>query len=220
MTEFDPAHVSPGGPPHRYRHHGDGPAVTKLSVGSLDNNAYLLADSGSGEAVLVDAAAEAERLLALLEGWTLTGVVTTHRHADHSGALAAVLRASGAWSGAHAADAAALPVAPDRLLGHGDVVQVGPWPLTVLHTPGHTDGSICLVVPRGGAAAQVLTGDALFPGGVGRTSGPAAFRQAVDSVERHVFTLPPDTRISPGHGDDTLVGTEEPELPAWRARGW
>jgi glyoxylase-like metal-dependent hydrolase (beta-lactamase superfamily II) len=218
MADFDPAHVRAGGPPHRYDHAG-GPAVTKVSVGPTDNNAYLLADPDSGEAVLVDAADEAERLLALLGGLTLTGVVTTHRHADHSRALAEVLRATGAWSGAHAADAGALPVGPDRLLGHGDEVQVGAWPVRVLHTPGHTDGSICLLVGHG-AGTQVLTGDALFPGGVGRTSGPAAFRQALESVERHVLSLPAHTRLSPGHGDDTWVGAEAPQLPAWRARGW
>jgi glyoxylase-like metal-dependent hydrolase (beta-lactamase superfamily II) len=216
MAEFDPAHVTQGGPPYRYRREGAGLAVTKLSVGPYDNNAYLLVDGEAGQVLLVDAANEAERLLAELGGLTVVGVVTTHRHGDHSQALAAVLRATGAWSGAHAGDAGDLPVTPDRLLGHGDVIQVGAWPVTVLHTPGHTDGSISFALPEG----QVLTGDALFPGGVGRTDGPAAFGQAIESVERHLFTLPGQTRVSPGHGDDTTVGAEAPNLEAWRARGW
>jgi glyoxylase-like metal-dependent hydrolase (beta-lactamase superfamily II) len=86
----------------------------------------------------------------------------------------------------------------------------------VLHTPGHTEGSISFKLP----SSQVLTGDALFPGGPGRTEGRAAFDQAIASIEQHLFTLPAETRVSPGHGDDTLVGTEAPHLEEWRARGW
>jgi glyoxylase-like metal-dependent hydrolase (beta-lactamase superfamily II) len=216
MAGFDPAHVTPGGPPYRYLRESSGLTVTKLSVGPYDNNAYLLVDEEAGEVLLVDAANEAERLLDVLEGLAVVGVVTTHRHPDHSQALSAVLRATGTWSGAHAGDADDLPVKPDRLLEHGDVLQVGTWPVTVLHTPGHTDGSISFGLPHG----QVLTGDALFPGGVGKTTSPAAFGQAIESVERHLFTLPDDTRVSPGHGDDTSVGAEAPQLEAWRARGW
>jgi glyoxylase-like metal-dependent hydrolase (beta-lactamase superfamily II) len=86
----------------------------------------------------------------------------------------------------------------------------------VLHTPGHTEGSISFKLP----SSQVLTGDALFPGGVGRTEGRAAFEQAIDSAERRVLSLPEETRISPGHGDDTLVERELPQLDEWKARGW
>ncbi len=103
MVGFDPAHVEPGGPVHQYP---DGPlAVTKVSVGPYDNNAYLLTDPETNETLLVDAANEPERLLELLEGVTLLGVVTTHRHHDHIFALAAVLKAHDVWNGAHAADA-------------------------------------------------------------------------------------------------------------------
>jgi glyoxylase-like metal-dependent hydrolase (beta-lactamase superfamily II) len=214
MADFDPAHVEPGGPPHRYPE--GGLSVTKLSVGPYDNNVYVLADRDAGEALLADAANEAGRVLAELRGLRLVGVVTTHRHADHSVALAEVLRATGAWSGAHPGDADDLPVRPDRRLEHGDVLTVGAWSVRVLHTPGHTDGSISVRLPH----PQVLTGDALFPGGVGKTTSPDAFRQAIESVERHLFVLPGDTRISPGHGDDTRVGAEVGQLDAWRARGW
>jgi glyoxylase-like metal-dependent hydrolase (beta-lactamase superfamily II) len=219
MPEFDPAHVDRGGPPHRYP--GGPLQVTKVHVGPFENNAYLLRDPESGEALLVDAANEAERLLAELIGDArLVGIVTTHRHHDHSQALAAVLRAHDVWNGAHPADADAIAeqagVTPDRLLEHGDVLRVGRHPVTVLHTPGHTDGSICFLLPAG----QVLTGDALFPGGVGKTDGPASFAQAIASAERHLLSLPGDTRVSPGHGDDTRVDRELPQLDEWKARGW
>jgi glyoxylase-like metal-dependent hydrolase (beta-lactamase superfamily II) len=194
--------------------------VSKLSVGPFDNNAYLLADPETGEALLVDAANEAERLLGLLEGVKLVGIVTTHRHADHIQALTAVLKAHEVWNGAHPADADEIAnlvgVRPDRLLEHGATIRVGRFEVGVLHTPGHTEGSISFRLP----SSQVLTGDALFPGGVGKTQGRAAFEQAIDSAERHLLSLPGETRISPGHGDDTEVARELPQLDEWKARGW
>jgi glyoxylase-like metal-dependent hydrolase (beta-lactamase superfamily II) len=218
MADFDSAHVEPGGPPHRYP--GGQPVVSKLSVGPFDNNAYLLADPETGEALLVDAANEAERLLGLLEGVQLVGIVTTHRHADHIQALTAVLKAHDVWNGAHPADADEIAnlvgVRPDRLLEHGATIRVGRFEVGVLHTPGHTEGSISFRLP----SSQVLTGDALFPGGVGKTVGRAAFEQAIDSAERHLLSLPGETRISPGHGDDTEVARELPQLDEWKARGW
>jgi len=201
MASFDPAHVERGGPPYQYP---DGALrVTKLHVGPWENNAYLLHDPQSNEGLLVDAANEADRLLSeLLTGIQLVGIVTTHRHPDHVQALRAVLRKHDVWNGAHPADA--------------DTIGVGGWGITVLHTPGHTEGSISFKLP----SSQVLTGDALFPGGPGRTEGRAAFDQAIASIEQHLFTLPAETRVSPGHGDDTVVGTEAPHLEEWRARGW
>jgi len=220
MAGFDPAHMEPGGPIHQYP---DGPlTVTKVSVGPWDNNAYLLRDLETREALLVDAANDAERLLDLLGGVTLVGVVTTHRHHDHIFALPDVLKAHDVWNGAHAADADAIAdqvgVTPDRLLGHGDTIQVGRFEVTVLHTPGHTEGSISFRLPA--AQGQVLSGDALFPGGVGKTEGRAAFEQAIDSAERHLLSLPGETRFSPGHGDDGQVATELPQLGEWKRRGW
>jgi glyoxylase-like metal-dependent hydrolase (beta-lactamase superfamily II) len=218
MPEFDPAHVTQGGPPHRYP--GGPLEVTKVHVGPWENNAYLLRDPETNDALLVDAANEVERLLALIGGARLAGIVTTHRHGDHIQALAGVLEDHDVWNGAHPADAEAIAaqvgVTPDRVLEHGDTLQVGRYAVTVLHTPGHTEGSICFRLPAG----QVLTGDALFPGGVGKTEGPDAFVEAIASAERHLLSLPDDTRVSPGHGDDTLVGRELPQLDEWKARGW
>jgi glyoxylase-like metal-dependent hydrolase (beta-lactamase superfamily II) len=218
MPDFDPAHVNRGGPPHRY---ADGPLeVAKLHVGPYENNAYLLRDPETNDALLVDAANEPERLLELLEGMTLAGIVTTHRHPDHIQALAGVLKAHDVWNGAHPADADAIAdqvgVTPDRVLEQGDTLTVGRYAITVLHTPGHTEGSISFKLP----SSQVLTGDALFPGGVGKTEGPDAFAEAVRSAELHLLSLPGETRISPGHGDDTLVEREAPQLDEWKARGW
>jgi glyoxylase-like metal-dependent hydrolase (beta-lactamase superfamily II) len=218
MPDFDPAHVERGGPPHQYP--GGPLLVTKLTVGPYDNNAYLLVDSGSGQALVVDAANEEERLLELLREVELVGIVTSHRHPDHIQALPAVLKAHDVWNGAHPADAGEITklvgVKPDRPLEHGDTVRVGRFEVAVLHTPGHTEGSISFKLPT----EHVLTGDALFPGGVGKTESQADFRTALASAEHRLFTLGDDTRISPGHGDDTWVANEAPHLDEWRARGW
>jgi glyoxylase-like metal-dependent hydrolase (beta-lactamase superfamily II) len=218
MREFDPAHVERGGPPHRYP---DGPlVVTKLSVGPYDNNAYLLVDSETREALLVDAANEEERLLELLREVQLVGIVTTHRHPDHIQALPAVLAAHDVWNGAHPADAGEITrqvgVKPDRPLEDGDTVAVGRFEIAVLHTPGHTEGSLSFKLP----SEHVLTGDALFPGGVGKTETRDDFLQAIASAERKLLSLGDGTRLSPGHGDDTWVGNEAPHLDEWRERGW
>jgi glyoxylase-like metal-dependent hydrolase (beta-lactamase superfamily II) len=218
MPDIDLAHVERGGPPHRYP--GGPLVVTKLTVGPYDNNAYLLVDSETREALLVDAANEEERLLGLLREVELVGIVTTHRHADHIQALPAVLRAYDVWNGAHPADAEEIAklvgVKPDRPLEDGATLPVGRFEVAVLHTPGHTEGSISFKLPQ----EHVLTGDALFPGGVGKTESRKDFQQAIASAERQLLSLSDDTRISPGHGDDTRVGNEAPQLDEWRARGW
>jgi glyoxylase-like metal-dependent hydrolase (beta-lactamase superfamily II) len=209
-----------------------------LPVGPMDNDAYLLTCRRTGAQLLVDAAAEPERLLELVRdgspGGRLDLVVTTHRHADHLGALAAVLAATGARHAAGGADAAAVAAAagtslPDAL-EHGDVLHVGDLRLEVVALRGHTPGAVALAyrepddVHEAGAAAgrvHLLTGDSLFPGGPGRTTSPADFASLMDDLERRVFARFGDaTEVHPGHGRGTTLGAERPQLGAWRARGW
>ncbi|RKS84220.1 glyoxylase-like metal-dependent hydrolase (beta-lactamase superfamily II) [Motilibacter peucedani] len=198
--------------------------VTKVAVGPMDNNAYLLRCRRTGGTLLVDGAAEAETLLAVVGsagGGRLDGVLTTHRHHDHWSALAHLVQATGAPTWAGEADAPAIDVPTTTLLRHGDVVRVGQCDAHVVALPGHTPGSVALVLERGSAAPVVLTGDALFPGGVGRTRSPEDFTSALDAVERELFgPLPDATRVLPGHGRDTTLGAERPALEEWRARGW
>lgn len=200
-----------------------GLTITKLAVSEMANNAYLLRCTATGEALLVDAAAEPEALLALIGDAPLRTVVTTHGHWDHHRALPEVVEATGAVTVAHPADAADLPVPVQRPVEHGDTVTVGAQTLEVVHLRGHTPGSIALVW-RGGddAGTHVFTGDSLFPGGVGNTWEDAErFASLIDDVEQRLFgTLPDDTWVYPGHGGDTTLGAERPSLPEWRARGW
>lgn len=218
--------VSPGGPSD-VRVLPD-VVVRKASVSAMDNNCFLLTCRASGEQLLVDAADDVPRLLALVEeggadgGSGLARVVTTHQHWDHHRALAGVVAATGARTSAGRPDADALPVAPDDRLEHGDTVTVGALSFGVVHLRGHTPGSVALVLRSADGGTHAFTGDSLFPGGVGNTENDAArFASLVDDVEERLFrVLPDDTWVYPGHGKDTTLGVERPSLPAWRARGW
>jgi glyoxylase-like metal-dependent hydrolase (beta-lactamase superfamily II) len=198
-----------------------GLVITKLSVGPMDNNAYLLEDTESGELVLVDAANEADRLLALLDGRPLARVVTTHRHGDHWQGLAEVVAATGARTYAGRDDVEGIPVATDEPLDDGDAVPVGGAQLQVITLVGHTPGSVALVYADPAGHSHLFTGDSLFPGGVGKTAGPAEFTSLLDDVENKLFgQLPDDTWFYPGHGKDSTLGAERSGLGEWRARGW
>jgi len=198
--------------------------ITKVAVGPMDNNAYLLRCRRTGRAALIDAANDAATLLDLVGDAPPQLVVTTHRHADHWQALADVVAAIGARTVAHRLDAAALPVSVDQPVDDGTVLTLGAVTLRVIHLRGHTPGSIALLWddPAPGGRPHLFTGDSLFPGGVGNTFGDAAaFATLIDDVETKLFAaLPDETWVYPGHGADTTLGAERPQLPAWRARGW
>ncbi|WP_199438801.1 MBL fold metallo-hydrolase [Umezawaea beigongshangensis] len=216
-------HVEPGGP--ATRRVLDALTITKISVGPMDNNAYLLVCRATGEALLVDAAADAGRLADLVNSDTssprLRAVLTTHQHADHWQALAEVAEANGARTIAHELDAGPLPVRPDQHVSHGDTIHVGDVPLEIVHLRGHTPGSIAVLHRDPAGHPHLFTGDSLFPGGPGRTTSPEDFKSLMDDLETQVFgELPDDTWFYPGHGDDSTLGAERPELGEWRERGW
>lgn len=202
-----------------------GLSITKVAVGPMNNNAYLLRCTSTGELLLIDAANEPETLLALLDGAPLATIVTTHRHGDHWQALEAVAKATGADTVAHVEDAPALPIAPTLLVSHGDTISVGDCRLSVTHLRGHTPGSIALSYDGGGALADephLFTGDCLFPGGPGNTDhDPGRFDSLMTGLEERIFAKFPDgTWVYPGHGGDTTIGVERPHVAEWRERGW
>jgi len=194
---------------------------TSMSVGPMDNNAYLLRCTETGAQLLIDAAAEDDKLVSWIGDAGLESVVTTHQHADHWGALEDVVEVTSAESLAHAADAAGIPVVT-RTVDEGDVISVGSVNLEVIHLVGHTPGSITLVYRDPNGPALLWTGDSLFPGGVGNTQGDAErFTSLINDVERKIFDkFPDDTKFYPGHGRDSTLGAERPSLPEWRERGW
>ena len=211
--------VRPGAPAEREL---AGLRITKASVGPMDNNAYLLQCTRTDALLLVDAAAEPDTLLTLLGGRPLDLVVTTHRHRDHWGALAAVVAATGARTVAGRNDAAGIPVPTDLAVSDGDSVGFGDVRLEVIALVGHTPGSIALLYDDPTGSPHLWTGDSLFPGGVGNTHGNADdFESLLGDVETKLFgRLPDETWVYPGHGDDTTLGAERPHLDEWRARGW
>jgi len=195
--------------------------ITKVSVGPMDNNAYLLRCRATGEQLLIDAANDSDRLLQLIGNGGISTVVTTHQHHDHWYALKDVVDATNAQSIAHAADADALPVF-SVTVEDGQTVQVGEISLEVIHLVGHTPGSIALLYRDPSGFPHLFTGDSLFPGGVGNTQGDAErFTSLINDVDTKLFAeLPDETWVYPGHGSDTTLGTERPHLSEWRERGW
>jgi glyoxylase-like metal-dependent hydrolase (beta-lactamase superfamily II) len=223
VVEEYTGHVEPNGPAARRTL--DALTITKISVGPMDNNAYLLVCRRTGDALLIDAANEPDRLADLLghdpERPRLKTVVTTHQHPDHWQALGAVAGANGSNTAAHPLDAEPLPVPPDFLVEHGDTLEVGESTLEIIHLRGHTPGSIAVLYRDPAGHPHLFTGDSLFPGGVGKTSSPENFNSLLDDVSSRLFdALPDDTWFYPGHGDDSTLGEQKPHLDEWRARGW
>ena len=210
--------VRVGGPPDTREI--DGVTLTKIAVGEMHNNAYLLVD-GTGQGLLIDAAAEPVRLLEMIGDTPVAKIVTTHRHADHWQALAELKAATGAVTVAHPLDAPGIPVPTDELVEDGDTIEWGDTRLHVTHLVGHTPGSIALTLNAAGPQPHLFTGDCLFPGGPGRTTQPENFNSLMTGLENKIFgRLPDATWIYPGHGNDTTLGAERPHLEEWRARGW
>ena len=199
-------------------------SCTKVSVGPMDNNAYLL-DAG-GPVVLIDAADDAPRLLELIGDGGLAAVITTHRHHDHVGALAEVVRTTGAqaWAGAPDVETIEQQTGVRSIpVWTGDLIEAGGIRLQVIGLVGHTPGSIALVLRSGRAdePVHIFTGDSLFPGGVGATGSAQQFNSLLADVSTKIFDrFDDETIIHPGHGDSTTIGVERPQLAHWRARGW
>jgi glyoxylase-like metal-dependent hydrolase (beta-lactamase superfamily II) len=191
--------------------------VHRVVVGPMDNNVYVIRCRQTGDAVLVDAANEHERLLELCRALGVRRVVETHGHWDHIQAVPAV-RDAGYDVAVTAADADMLP-SYDQILEDEAVIEIGRLRISTIATPGHTPGSMCFRVE---GTPLLFSGDTLFPGGPGATKFPGGdFPTIIRSIDERIFArFGPDTLVLPGHGTDTTIGAEQPHLQEWVDRGW
>jgi glyoxylase-like metal-dependent hydrolase (beta-lactamase superfamily II) len=192
--------------------------VHKLVVGPYDNNVFVIRCRATGDAVLIDAANEHEKLLELCTQLGVRRVLETHGHWDHIQAIPA-MREAGYEVAVTAADAPRLKdVGYDVFIDDAEVIEVGNLRLLAIHNPGHTEGSISFAVTD---TPLLFTGDTLFPGGPGNTALEGGdFATIIQSIDNKLFTFPPDTIVLPGHGLDTTIGAERPHLQTWVDRGW
>jgi glyoxylase-like metal-dependent hydrolase (beta-lactamase superfamily II) len=194
-----------------------GVEIHQVVVGSFDNNVFVLRCTETGDAVLLDAANEHERLLELCRALGVRRVLETHGHWDHIQAVPQ-LRDAGYSVAVTAQDAAMLP-SYDEVLGDDQVIEVGRLRLRTIHTPGHTPGSMCFRLED---HPVLFSGDTLFPGGPGATKFEGGdFPTIIRSIEDRLFApLDDDVLVLPGHGESTTIGEEHPHLQEWVDRGW
>ena len=180
--------------------------VFKTSCGPYDNNAYLIVCPQTGESIIIDAPTGPGELLEEAKGTQVKAILITHNHQDHLAGLKEMIDATGAPVEAHSEDAAALPVSPNVLVEDGDIITAGTIELKVIHTPGHTPGSVCYLVGK-----LLFSGDTLFPGGPGRSRSPEALQQIIKSITEKLYPLPDDTFLLPGHGKDATLDISKEE---------
>ena len=187
--------------------------IERLELGPFGTNAYVVICQKTRDSVLIDAPAESGAIIDRLKSTRPKYILLTHYHMDHIGALAELRTRLKVPLAAHALDARNLRSPPEILLNDSDTVSFGYLKLKVLHTPGHTLGSLCFR-----AGCYLLSGDTIFPGGPGKTRSPTDFKQIIKSITGKIFALPDDTQIYPGHGDSTVLKKAKDEFTVFSSR--
>jgi hydroxyacylglutathione hydrolase len=206
--------------------------ITRLVLGALETNCWVVGDDAGGPVAVIDPAAEAQEILEACDGRSLCLIVLTHGHFDHLGAVTELIAASGADFAVHELDAPNVTSAhgtgglqfgfdvwapcPTRTLRTGEVFSAGGVRFRVLHTPGHTPGGICLLAADGSGFDHLFSGDTLFAGSVGRTDFPGGDSRALArSIAQVLAPLDSSTIVHPGHGPDTTIARESRINPFW-----
>jgi hydroxyacylglutathione hydrolase len=187
--------------------------IEKLTLGPFGTNAYIIVCQKTHDSVLIDTPAEANTILERLKGTNPKYILLTHNHMDHLGALSELHSKLKVPLAAHASDAGNLPSKPEILLNDGDTISVGELTIEVIHTPGHSPGSLCFKVGR-----HLMSGDTIFPGGPGRTKAPDELKRLINSITEKILVLPDDTAIHPGHGESTVLKKEKDEFAVFSSR--
>lgn len=187
--------------------------IERFETQPFGTNAYIIACPETGESVLVDAPGDASVIMDALQGTNPTCILITHGHLDHIGALAELKETLKISVAAHQSDSGRLPLTPEMLLRDDDIIAFGKLAISVLHTPGHTPGSLCFLIN-----SHLFSGDTIFPGGPGRTNTPEDFGQILGSLTQKIFILPDDVCVYPGHGESTVLKKEKEAFAAFSAR--
>lgn len=182
-------------------------------VGPIVSNAYMLVCQQTGDSVVIDAPGDAGKIMEQLKGTNVKYILMTHSHFDHVGALAELRSQLEVPVAVHLLDAGSLPVPADIMLEDGGTVLFGRIELKVLHTPGHTPGSLCFL-----SGKYLISGDTIFPGGPGSTRSPDSLKQIIKSITEKIFVLPDDTEVYAGHGDSTILKKEKEEFAVFSSR--
>ena len=187
-----------------------------LKIGPLGyaaNNAYIIADGVTNEAIVVDAPEESEQVVAAAKAFNVRQVVVTHRHRDHWGGIDALLAGIEAPVLCHELDREPYASYVTKTIGDGDELAAGSLRLSVIHTPGHTQGCICLRLGE-----HLIAGDTLFPGGPGRTRTAEDLKQEIESISTRLYVLPDSTHVYPGHGANTTIAASKAEYAVFAAK--
>jgi len=187
--------------------------IERLELGPFGTNAYIVICQKTRDSVLIDAPAEPNTIMDRLKSTNPKYILLTHNHMDHIGALTELRARLKVPLAAHVLDARNLPSPPEMLLNNGDAISFGNLKFEVLHTPGHTPGSLCFR-----AGCYLISGDTIFPGGPGKTRSPADFKQIIKSITEKIFVLPDDTQIYPGHGDFTVLKKGKDEFAVFSSQ--
>jgi hydroxyacylglutathione hydrolase len=187
--------------------------IVKLTLGPYETNAYIVVCRKTGESLVVDAPAGASEIIAGLSGTQPKYILLTHDHYDHTGVMVSLRSRLKVPLATHVASSYQLKTPPEILLKDGDTIALGKLMINVLHTPGHTPGSLCFKVNK-----YLFVGDTIFPGGPGRTESPDDFQEILVSLKDKIFPLPDKTVILPGHGDGTTVKKARAEYAVFASR--
>jgi hydroxyacylglutathione hydrolase len=187
--------------------------IERLTLGPYETNTYIVVCQKTKQSLVVDAPARASEIIAALEGTQTRYIFLTHDHFDHTGVMGSLRSRLKVPLAVHELDSYQLKTPPEILLKDGDTLKLGNLKIEVLHTPGHTPGSLCFKIGK-----YLFAGDTIFPGGPGRTETPDDFKQIIASITQKIFRLPDDTVLLPGHGDGTTVRKAKEEYAAFAAR--
>lgn len=200
-------------------HYEDDGLLLQVFVSGFSNNAWLVTSKSRNQSLIIDTPGDPHELLGAVQDTEITAILITHNHWDHLQGFEDVMRVLDVPVGIGAADAPEVEktgTSPSIDVSDGALIAVGDLELRAIATPGHTPGSTCYYLDLD--SGHLFSGDTLFPGGPGRTGSPASLEQIVDSIGAKLLTLPAQTAVHPGHGDDTSVGEAKGEYDAFIAK--